>query len=168
MMLRFFFMTVTWLSLVFLPCLAQAQQFNGGKMKGKDNNSQSIPLEGKWKVIGCQLNGIWLPHAIFKHFIYTFPDKGHFTLDWAELSFPKYVGGFPKSDKGTISLRTEEKPYEIDLIPSTGPYAGQLLKGIFEIDHDILKAIFAFPNHERPKEFSAGQGEVYEIWQRLQ
>lgn len=124
-------------------------------------------LIGKWKVIGCQLNTIWLPTPIFQHFIYGFPDTGHFVLDWADLTFPKYAGGFPKSDKGKISLDTNVSPHTIDLVPDSGPFAGQTFKGIFDVDHDILKANFAFPGKARPKEFKAEEGQVYEIWQRI-
>ena len=124
-------------------------------------------LAGKWKVIGCQLDGIWLPPPIFENFIYHFPDDSHFTLAWGELSFPKYTGSFPKSDKGTISLNTKISPPTVDLVPASGPFAGQTFKGIFDLDFDILKACFAFPGKERPKEFNAQEGQVYEIWQRL-
>jgi len=120
-------------------------------------------LKGKWKVIGCQLNGVWLPRPIFKNFIYEFPDESHFTLLWGDLSFPKYTGSFPKSESGKITLNNNQ----IDLIPDSGPFTGQTFKGIFDLDHDILKANFAFPNNERPKAFNAEKNQVYEIWQRL-
>jgi uncharacterized protein (TIGR03067 family) len=124
-------------------------------------------LKGEWKVIGCQLNGVWLPLPIFENFIYAFPDEHHFTLAWGDLTFPKYAGGFPKSDKGTISLNQKEIPNTIDLTPASGPFAGQIFKGIFHLDFDVLKANFAFPGKDRPKEFRALEGQVYEIWQRL-
>lgn len=123
-------------------------------------------LKGQWKVIGCQLNGIWLPAAIFQHFIYAFSDK-RFTLSWSDLTFPNYVGGFPKSDKGTFSVNTTVEPHAIDLTPSSGPFAGKTFKGIFHLDHDILKANFAFPEGARPQEFKSLEGHVYEIWQRI-
>ncbi|MBS4170345.1 hypothetical protein [Neochlamydia sp. AcF95] len=124
-------------------------------------------LKGNWKVIGCQLNGLWLPSAIFENFIYSFPDVEHFKLAWGDLTFPNYVGGFPKSDKGKISINVNFQPYQIDLIPHSGPFAEKAFKGIFELDHDILKANFAFPEIDRPNFFSAKQGHVYEIWQRM-
>ncbi|CUI16905.1 hypothetical protein PNK_1288 [Candidatus Protochlamydia naegleriophila] len=124
-------------------------------------------LKGQWKVIGCQLNGVWLPVPIFQHFIYAFPDEKHFTLSWGDLTFPNYVGGFPKSDKGTLSINTAVEPHAIDLTPSSGPFAGKTFEGIFHLDHDILKANFAFPGHERPHAFKSLEGHVYEIWQRI-
>lgn len=137
-------------------------------MPSKDSsNPQNFALKGEWKVIGCQLNTLWLPPSIFENFIYSFPDEKHFSLRWGDLTFPNYVGGFPKSDKGIISVQRSSTPNLIDLIPSSGPFAQKIFKGIFELDHDILKANFAFPGHERPSVFSAQEGEVYEVWQRL-
>jgi uncharacterized protein (TIGR03067 family) len=124
-------------------------------------------LKGQWKVIGCQLNTVWLPSSIFQYFIYSFPDMHHFHLAWGDLTYPKYVGGFPKSERGKITIHTHEDPPTIDLIPDTGPFLGQAFQGIFHLDHDILKANFAFPGYDRPKAFTAQEHQVYEIWQRL-
>jgi uncharacterized protein (TIGR03067 family) len=125
-------------------------------------------LVGKWKVIGCQLNGVWLPYSIFQEFRYSFFKDDTFRLDWAELSFPLYVGGFPKSKSGKVLFGKVQKNEEIDLVPDEGPFAGKPLQGIFELDHDLLKAIFSFPGTERPKVFNTTQGQVYEIWQRIE
>ncbi|MBX3076726.1 TIGR03067 domain-containing protein [Candidatus Obscuribacterales bacterium] len=125
-------------------------------------------LVGKWKVIGCQLNGRWLPYSIFQEFRYSFLANDTFKLEWAELSFPQYVGGFPKSETGKVVFGKSDKPSEIDLIPDDGPFAGKALLGIFELDHDVLKAIFSFPGTERPTVFNTKQGQVYEIWQRVE
>ncbi|MBS1953757.1 MAG: TIGR03067 domain-containing protein [Cyanobacteria bacterium SZAS-4] len=124
-------------------------------------------LVGKWKVIGCQLNGVWLPYSIFQEFRYSFLKDDTFRLDWAELSFPQYVGGFPKSKTGKVVFGSDQKPAEIDLIPDEGPFANKHLAGIYELDHDVLKAIFSFPGTERPKVFHTTQGQVFEIWQRV-
>jgi uncharacterized protein (TIGR03067 family) len=91
------------------------------------------------------------------------------TLNWngGELSFPTYVGGFPKCKRGRILLKTQAHLGAIDLIPDTAPYAGQTFFGIYELDQGILKASFAFPNNQRPGAFTAAQGQVDEIWQPL-
>lgn len=124
-------------------------------------------LVGAWKVIGCQLNTRWLPDPIFKEFRYEFTNDDKFRLDWAEVTYPQYVGGFPKSPSGKVKIDTSTSPNQMDFIPDEGPFAGQTMQGIFELDHDILKANFAFPGNPRPSSFSAKQGEVYEIWQRI-
>ncbi len=124
------------------------------------------PLVGSWKVVCCQLHGKWLPEPIFKEFRYNMTDKGTFELDWAEVTFPQYVGGFPKSKTGKIVLNLDTTPKQMDFIPAEGPFANKALQGIFELDHDLLKAIFSFPGTARPTQFSAGQGQVYEVWQR--
>jgi uncharacterized protein (TIGR03067 family) len=124
-------------------------------------------LIGKWKVIGCQLNGEWLPYSIFQEFRYGFTADDRFQLKWAELSFPLYVGGFPKSKTGKVVMNNDAKPQQLDLLPDDGPFAGKKLEGIFELDHDVLKAIFSFPGTARPTVFQTKQGQVYEIWQRV-
>ena len=124
-------------------------------------------LLGNWKVIGCQLNGTWLPDSIFREFRYGFQENDTFFLLWGELSFPQYVGGFPKSKTGRVKIDTSVTPHAIDLLPDDGPFAGKTFQGIFELDHDVMKGNFAFPDHPRPQVFSAQQGQVYEIWQRV-
>jgi uncharacterized protein (TIGR03067 family) len=124
-------------------------------------------LVGTWKVIACQLNGIWLPESIFREFRYNFNENGEYLIQWAELSFPRYIGGFPKSTIGKIEIDPGTQPSSIDLFPEEGPYANQVFQGICEIDYDIFKGNFAFPPLSRPTEFKAIQGQVYEIWQRI-
>ncbi|MDZ4837516.1 MAG: hypothetical protein SGJ27_27335 [Candidatus Melainabacteria bacterium] len=70
-------------------------------------------LVGEWKVIGCQLHGKWLPYSIFQEFRYSFNDDDTFTLEWAELSFPQYVGGFPKSKTGGVAIDTSVSPNQM-------------------------------------------------------
>lgn len=87
-------------------------------------------LIGKWKVIGCQLHGEWLPYSIFKEFIYSFSNDDKFRLKWGELSWPHYVGGFPKSKSGKVHINTSVTPHQIDMSPDEGEYSGKDLKGI--------------------------------------
>ncbi|UZR29377.1 hypothetical protein [Methylococcus mesophilus] len=124
-------------------------------------------LVGSWKVIGCQLNTKWLPDSIFREFRYRFTLEDEFLLDWSELTYPQFVGGFPKSKSGKVVIDSASKRHRIDFIPDEGPFSGKALLGIFELDHDILKANFAFPGNPRPTEFTASDGQVYEIWQRV-
>ena len=134
----------------------------------KEQGQTSDGLNGKWKVVACQLNGTWLPESIFKEFRYILTDDERYSILWSELTFPAYLGGFPKSKSGHIRINQDSNPREIDLIPDEGPFAGKPFQGIFELDHDLLKANFAFPGNPRPAAFSAGQGQVYEVWVRAE
>lgn len=125
-------------------------------------------LIGSWKVITCQLNTRWLPDSIFREFRYKFTPDDQFKLDWSDVTYPQFVGGFPKSKSGKVIINTKVEPHQIDFIPDEGPFAGKTLQGIFELDYDILKANFAFPGNSRPTEFKANQGQVYEVWQRVE
>jgi uncharacterized protein (TIGR03067 family) len=121
-------------------------------------------LKGHWKVVACQLNGIWLPREIFMMFRYEITE-GAFKIHWADLSFPNWVGSFPKSDSGKIIGGDDGKI--IDFVPDKGPNAGKNYQGLYHLDFDVLKANFAFPGHDRPSEFNAKDGHVFEVWQRV-
>ncbi|HEV8716430.1 MAG TPA: TIGR03067 domain-containing protein [Candidatus Binatia bacterium] len=131
-------------------------------------SSPSGSLDGKWKVIACQLNGTWLPESIFREFRYILADDERYSILWSELTFPAYIGGFPKSKSGRVTINRNSGPNQIDLTPDDGPFAGKPFQGIFELDHDILKANFSLPGNPRPAVFSAGQGQVYEVWLRVE
>jgi|GEM_PF-5160666 len=121
-------------------------------------------LLGNWKVIACQANAVWLPREIFMLFEYEItPDR--FKIHWAELSYADWKGSFPKSDTGSLSCDTDRN--HIELTPDKGPNKDQPYLGIYHLDHDILKANFAFPGHDRPSGFISQPGEVYEVWQRV-
>lgn len=137
----------------------------GSPLTQKNETHQN--LVGSWKVIACQLNSQWLPESIFREFRYNITSSLDYKIDWADLSYPQFQGGFPKSKIGKVSLNTDTSPNSIDLIPDAGPFQGQVFQGIVDIDHDVMKANFAFPGNPRPTTFSAKQGEVYEVWLRI-
>jgi len=129
------------------------------------NDAAGNPLLGYWKVIACQLNSEWLHPSIFENFRYDL-NPGTFFIHRAECSwYPSWVGSFPKHHEGSMSVDFEKKT--IDLSPSGGPNEGKVYQGIFELDHDILKANFGLPGEPRPTSFKAQQGQVYEVWQRV-
>jgi len=156
-----------------LPGLAADQESTQGSQQVKSGSRKedgpvSNGLNGKWKVVACQLNGTWLPESIFREFRYILANDERYSILWSELTFPAYLGGFPKSKSGRILINQNSSPPEIDLIPDEGPFAGKPFQGIFELDHDLLKANFAFPGNPCPTVFSAGQGQVYEVWLRAE
>ena len=120
-------------------------------------------LVGRWIVIGCQLHTKWLPSSIFDDFVYIVNEDDTYQIEWSNCTWPDFQGGFPKSDTGKLIVTDNN----IDFVPDKGPFAGKPLKGIFDLDHDILKANVAFVDNPRPDAFDAKQGEVYEIWQRI-
>lgn len=124
-------------------------------------------LAGRWKVIGCQLNGVWLPESIFREFVYVLTGDDRYSILWSDLTYPAYQGGFPKSKTGGLRFEPGSRPGRVDLVPAEGPHQGKTFPGIFELDHDILKANFALPGNPRPSAFTAKRCEVYEVWQRI-
>lgn len=135
-------------------------------MSDSEAQSADNPLLGYWKVIACQLNSEWLHPSIFHHFRYEL-SPGKFFIHRADFSWsPGWVGSFPKHNEGSMMLNTEKG--EIEFVPSGGINEGKTYKGIFQVDHDIFKANFAFPGEPRPTAFKAEQGQVYEVWQRIE
>jgi len=126
-----------------------------------------LNLNGSWKVVACQLNTTWLRESIFKEFQYNI-DGDKYSIDWADLTYPQFQGGFPKSKTGKLSFDLNTKPNQVNLIADEGPFAGKTFEGILElIENDLLLANFAFPGNPRPKVFNAKKGEVFEVWQRV-
>lgn len=120
-------------------------------------------LAGRWKVIGCQLHGTWLRPSIFSEFVYIIKEDGTYFIGWANLTYEDFHGGFRKSDTGKL----EQVDNHLDFLPDKGKFAGRALQSIFDLDHDILKLNVAFEENARPDKFTAKQGQVYEIWQRI-
>lgn len=123
---------------------------------------------GRWEVVACQLHGRWLPVGVFREYIFHIaPDRYH--IEWSGLSFPAWVGSYPKSYYGTLQWpdASEPSPTQVDMVPGSGPHRGKTMLGLYQLDNDILKMVFGLPDHPRPRTFAAGAGEVYEVWRRL-
>ena len=70
--------------------------------------------------------------------------------------------------KGMFKVDDTAKPKTIDMIPDGGRYKGQTLRGIYEVDGDMLKLCFATsPELARPTEFTSKQGYVLAIHKAL-
>ncbi len=59
------------------------------------------------------------------------------------------------SFKGTFALDPSKTPKGIDFKPGGGQYKDKTLRGIYEIDGDMLKVCFAEPDKPRPTEFAS-------------
>jgi uncharacterized protein (TIGR03067 family) len=62
------------------------------------------------------------------------------------------------SFKGTFTVDPAKVPKAIDFSPTGGQYKGKTLRGIYEIDGDMLKICFAEPDKDRPTEFTSKSG----------
>ena len=99
-------------------------------------------LQGKWTIVAVDHDGkavdMWKDGVrVFEGDSYTLTTKGG------------------ESFKGTFALDPAKVPKAIDFMPGGGQYKGKTLRGIYEIDGDMLKICFAEPDKERPTEFSS-------------
>lgn len=70
--------------------------------------------------------------------------------------------------KGTFTVDTTGKPKAIDLKIASGQFEGQTVKGVYDLDGDVLKICFALPGLGRPKAVATtpGDGAVFLACQR--
>ena len=126
------------------------------------------------------------------------PDDGAVTNDlariqgtWTMVSGERDGQGFPaeylsnservvKGDETTVTVRGQlfmkakftldpfKNPKTIDYAINDGPYAGQKMFGIYELDGDKLKFCLATPGKERPTGFATqpDDGQTMTVWKR--
>ena len=58
-----------------------------------------------------------------------------------------------KGMESVFKLDAAKKPREIDVTPGSGPDKGMTLKGIYDLNGDVLKICIAKPGRDRPTEF---------------
>jgi uncharacterized protein (TIGR03067 family) len=70
--------------------------------------------------------------------------------------------------EGTLKLDPAQKPPAIDVTYTEGPFKGQTLKGVYELDGDSWKICYGEPGEERPKQIPAraGKGQLLLILER--
>ena len=92
-------------------------------------------LQGKWDIVSFEYNGN--PVEFMKEAVREFKD--------ARYSLMPKMGDVIE---GSIKLDADKKPKEIDLEVS-----GRTLKGIYDLDGDMLKLSYSLTGGERPTEF---------------
>ena len=79
----------------------------------------------------------------------------------------KYVirVGKKEFDRGTLKVDSGKKPKEMDVLSETGPLKGKVLRGIYELKEDTMRACFGPADGDRPSEFDTkkGKGRVM-VW----
>jgi len=70
---------------------------------------------------------------------------------------------------GKQKLDPTKAPKAIDIMDATGPNKGKVCPGIYEIQGDVLRVVFAQPGQPRPTQFAtvANSGQWMHVWQRV-
>jgi uncharacterized protein (TIGR03067 family) len=77
--------------------------------------------------------------------------------------------GTPASTLGEFAQDQMHWPKQINYMPLTGPNAGQVYLGIYNVIGSLQWVCFAAPGQPRPTEFFTfpGSGRIMNIWQKL-
>jgi uncharacterized protein (TIGR03067 family) len=67
-------------------------------------------------------------------------------------------------------LTVDPQARTLDMRPANGEFRGKILRGIYEVDGNILKICFAEPGRERPTQFVSmpGSGHILVIQERVE
>jgi uncharacterized protein (TIGR03067 family) len=113
-------------------------------------------IEGKWTLIAGEQDGQDIPNdAVEQSTLEIVGNQHSVRLGDDEL-------------KGTHSLDSEQDPMTIDSTDTAGPFAGQSLLGIFQVEDDVFTVCFAAPGADRPTEFTTkdGKATILHQWKR--
>jgi uncharacterized protein (TIGR03067 family) len=102
---------------------------------GASAETDQQKLQGKWNIESFEYNGN--PVEFMKEAVREFKD--------ARYSLIPKMGDMIE---GSIKLDADKKPKEIDLEVN-----GRTLKGIYDLDGDVLKLSYSLTGGERPTEF---------------
>jgi uncharacterized protein (TIGR03067 family) len=118
----------------------------------KDDNlkKEKDALQGKWLILSVERDG---------------KSVDTWTDGTRVMEGDNYTMTTKKGDtfKGTFALDPSKTPKAIDFKPSGGQYKDKTLRGIYEIDGDMLKVCFAEPDKERPAEFNSKAGSGWTL-----
>lgn len=72
-------------------------------------------------------------------------------------------------EAGTYRVDPRQSPKAIDILPNSGPYAGKVLLGIYQLSDDERAICYAPPGMPRPRVFKTNpnSGEIFIIYKRV-
>jgi uncharacterized protein (TIGR03067 family) len=83
----------------------------------------------------------------------------------------KYIVFFGEQQvtQGTLKLDPTAKPKTIDAVADDGPTKGEAMPGIYELEGDSMRVVFAQPGEPRPTEFRtrAGTNQIMIQYKRV-
>ena len=113
-------------------------------------------IEGTWKLISGEQNGEEEPKEDIERSKLVIDGNQHtVTIGDAVL-------------RGTHTLDATKTPMTIDADDSAGPFEGMSLKGIFNVEDDVLTVCFAAPDQPRPTEFTtkSKKAVLMHVWKK--
>jgi uncharacterized protein (TIGR03067 family) len=116
--------------------------------KEYNDKTEIADIEGTWQLIECECNGAKVEMS---GEVMTFR-SGTYT----------YLYSDGEMRRGNYCIDTTRKPPHLDLLPSKGPYKGQTLTNIYQVDGDKLEWAQALDERDpRPEKFTDRNVEIY-------
>lgn len=113
----------------------------------EDVKKERKKLEGAWRVLTCDTNGVRIPIEAFKNVVIRF-----------EGDTITFQDGKTVYDEIVFDLAPDKKPPEIDYHYTKGIKKGVKEKGIYELAGDRLKLCVHPNGKKRPSEFGSPPG----------
>jgi uncharacterized protein (TIGR03067 family) len=98
-------------------------------------------IEGVWVTKSAEMAGKAMPAEFGKNLRLTISD-GKYMLKGAE-----------QPDEGTVKIRPDKKPKEMDITGTNGPNKGRTFLTIYEVTGDHVKICYDLSGKSRPTEF---------------
>lgn len=106
-------------------------------------------MEGTWRVEAAEAGGKPLESEDMKNLVITIMG------DRYEVRFKDGM------DAGTLKLDETQTPRAMDATDTEGENVGKVIKAIYEISGDTMRACYALDGSERPKEFATKEGSPW-------
>jgi uncharacterized protein (TIGR03067 family) len=131
---------------------------SGAAAQPADVRSDLKKMEGTWSIASLERDGEVLDPSKFRDQLVT-------------IQGDRYVvkkGGMAV-ESGLYRLDPRQSPKAMEIRPTSGPYAGRVLLGIYQITEDERAVCYSLPGKPRPKVFKTtpNGGEILVIYKRV-
>lgn len=119
---------------------------------------EAVPeLQGEWSMVSGVRDGFALEAMMVK--------SAKRVVEGSETAV--YFGG-QLFLRARIKVDKSKNPFEIDYYNTAGMSSGKIQHGIYELEGELLKLIYAAPGAARPGSFDTKQGDglTFTIWKR--
>jgi uncharacterized protein (TIGR03067 family) len=123
-----------------------------GSPKEYNDRTEYVVIEGTWRLTRIESNGE-------KN-----NSPGNEAITFLRETYTNHSG--EDTRRGTCRIDPARKPPHLDLMPSIGPYKGETIKKIYQIDGDMLRIGSQLPISQRPQGFNDPSTYV-EIYKRV-
>lgn len=117
-------------------------------------------FSGTWQLTRAVVNGRSVPESQLR--------KTILITDGNTFRFPK-ASGLGTHPAGTFTVNPNTRPKQVDSIGPSGPHAGQVTRGIYEIlGANQYRSCWSPPGGPRPTEFAStlGSGRILQYWKK--